>query len=123
MVWDKELGLVQQWQLFLPFVAFNDDLMGKSGVGLITFMVPHTLVPRSNTNPTSMGRKAEVKPHFASPSQETKQNKDMSNDNQASCRQLFISHLCPSQTVKSVQNNELEHQVLWLAKKQWAPLD
>lgn len=25
MVWDKELGLVQHWQLFLPFIAFNDD--------------------------------------------------------------------------------------------------
>lgn len=114
MVWDKELGLVQQWQLFLPFVAFDDDLRGKPRGGLIMFMVPHTLIPRSNTNPTSMGRKAEVKPHFASPSQETNQKKDMRSDNQASCRWFFISHLCPRQTVKSVQNNELEHQVLWL---------
>lgn len=80
MVWDKELGLVQHWQLFLPFVAFNDDLGGKSRVGLVMFTVPHMLVPRSNTNPTSTGRKGEVKPHFASPSQKTKQRKDMSSD-------------------------------------------
>lgn len=55
MVWDKELGLVQHWQLFLPFVAFDDDLGRKSRVGLVMFIVPHTLVPRSNTNPTSNG--------------------------------------------------------------------
>lgn len=86
MIWDKELGLVQHWQLFLPFVAFDDDLGGKSRVGLVMSIVPHRLVPRSNTNPTSMGRKAEVKPCFASPSQETKQEKDRSSDHQAGCR-------------------------------------
>lgn len=47
----------------------------------------------------------------------------MSSDYQAGCRWLFISHLCPSQAMKSIQNNELKHQVLWLADKQWAPLD
>jgi len=36
MVWDKELGLVQHWQLFLPFIAFNDDLGRKQRGGLST---------------------------------------------------------------------------------------
>lgn len=86
MVWDKELGLVQHWQLFLPFVAFDDDLGGKSRVGFVMFIVPHRLVPRSNINPTRMSRKAEIKPRFASPSQETKPKKDRSSDHQAVCR-------------------------------------
>lgn len=34
MVWDKELGLVQHWKLFLPFIAFDDDLGRKTMVGL-----------------------------------------------------------------------------------------
>lgn len=87
------------------------------------FIEPHTLVPRSDTNPTSKGRKAEVQPHFASLSQEAKQKKDTSREHRAGCRWLLICHLCLSQAVNSVQNNELKHQVLCLAGKQWAPLD
>lgn len=56
MVWDKELGLVQHWQLFLPFIAFNDDLGREQRGGLSTVY----------SAPTPAG-KAEVRPHHASP--------------------------------------------------------
>lgn len=52
MVWDKELGLVQHWELFLPFIAFDDDLGRKSTVGLASVhRVPGTglkVKPKSN---------------------------------------------------------------------------
>ena len=104
MVWDKELGLVQHWQLFLPFIAFDDDLGRKSMVGLAAAHGVQALALRSNTNQTSTSGKVEVRPHFASPSQENKQ-KDMSSDHQVGCRQLFSreSSVRLSQAVESIQ--------------------
>lgn len=50
MVWDKELGLVQHWQLFLPFIAFNDDLGRQQRGGLFTVFptLGHKIVHKSN---------------------------------------------------------------------------
>lgn len=69
MVWDKELGLVQHWQLFLPFIAFDDDLGRKSMVGSATVhSAPRTGLKVKHKSNYTKG-KVEVRPHFASPSQ------------------------------------------------------
>lgn len=92
MVWDKELGLVQHWQLFLPFIAFDYDLGRKSMVGLATvYSAPSTGL---KVKQTSTNGNIEIRPHFASPSPQENKRKDSRSDHQVGCRQLFSRVVC-----------------------------